>query len=113
MRWWVSQETQSLYANELESILGAAARHNTANVMAFKNLAWTRHEQEILIEQWSKSVGIPEVPGGYYTGLNLENAFRDVVNNDSNPRETLQEYVITINSEITKKRKEFKLDVND
>lgn len=113
MRWWVSQETQSLYATELESILGAAARHNTANVMAFKNLAWTRHEQEILIEQWSKSVGIPEVPGGYYTGRNLENAFREVVNNDSNPRETLQEYVITINSEITKKRKEFKLDVND
>lgn len=113
MRWWVSQETQSLYATELESILGAAARHNTANVVAFKNLAWTRAELDILIEQWSKSVGIPEVPGGYYTGRNLENAFREVVNNDANPRETLQEYVIIINNEITKKRKEFELDVND
>jgi len=113
MRWWVSADTQTLYAAELESILGAAARHNSANVIAFKNLAWTKSEKEILIEQWSRSVGIPEVPGGYYTGRNLENAFREVVNNDSNPRETLQEYVITINSEITKKRKEFQLDVND
>lgn len=110
MRWWVSEETQTLYAIELESILGAAARHNTANVLAFKNLSWTRKELDVLIEQWSKSVGVPEVPGGYYTGRNIENAFRRVVNNDTNPRETLQEYIILINAEITKKRKEFGLE---
>jgi ABC-type glycerol-3-phosphate transport system substrate-binding protein len=110
MRWWVSKDTQVNYARELESILGAAARHNTANVKAFQNLAWTREEKQTLIEQWSKSVGVPEVPGGYYTGRNLENAFREVVNNDSNPRETLQDYITMINNEITKKRKEFGLD---
>ncbi|MCK9470439.1 MAG: extracellular solute-binding protein [Bacilli bacterium] len=110
MRWWVSQETQTLYATELESILGAAARHNTANVMAFKNLAWTRQEQNVLIPQWEKSVGVPEVPGGYYTGRNIENAFREVVNSDANPRETLQEYILFINAEISKKRSEFGLE---
>lgn len=110
MRWWVSAETQTLYATELESILGAAARHTTANVIAFKNLSWTRQEQNILISQWEKSIGVPEVPGGYYTGRNLENAFREVVNNDANPRETLQEYILFINAEITKKRSEFGLD---
>lgn len=110
MRWWVSKDIQTSYARELESILGAAARHNTANVLAFQNLAWTRDEREVLIEQWSKSVGVPEVPGGYYTGRNLENAFREVVNTDSNPRETLQDYITLINNEITKKRKEFGLD---
>jgi hypothetical protein len=78
--------------------------------LAFQNLAWTRDEREVLIEQWSKSVGVPEVPGGYYTGRNLENAFREVVNTDSNPRETLQDYITLINNEITKKRKEFGLD---
>lgn len=110
MRWWVSKDTQSLYATELESILGAAARHNTANVLAFRNLAWTRAEQEILIPQWKKSVGVPEVPGGYYTGRNIENAFREVVNSDANPRETLQEYILFINAEISKKRSEFGLE---
>ncbi|MDD4077107.1 MAG: extracellular solute-binding protein [Bacilli bacterium] len=110
MRWWVSKDIQTSYARELESILGAAARHNTANVLSFQNLAWTREEREVLIEQWSKSVGVPEVPGGYYTGRNLENAFREVVNSDTNPRETLQEYIILINAEIRKKRKEFGLD---
>lgn len=110
MRWWVSQETQSLYATELESILGAAARHNTANVMALRNLSWTREELNVLIPQWEKSVGVPEVPGGYYTGRNIENAFREVVNSDVNPRETLQEYIIFINAEISKKRSEFGLE---
>lgn len=110
MRWWVSKNTQRDYARELESILGAAARHNTANVLAFKNLPWTRDEQKVLISQWQKSVGVPEVPGGYYTGRNIENAFRKVVNNSANPRETLQEYIILINAEIAKKRAEFGLD---
>ncbi|HBP26158.1 MAG TPA: ABC transporter substrate-binding protein [Acholeplasmatales bacterium] len=110
MRWWVSKDTQTSYARELESILGAAARHNTANVLAFQNLPWTREEQDILISQWENSVGVPEVPGGYYTGRNLENAFREVVNNDTNPRETLSEYVALINAEITKKREEFGLE---
>ncbi|MGD9886595.1 MAG: extracellular solute-binding protein [Bacilli bacterium] len=110
MRWWVSKDTQTSYARELESILGAAARHNTANVLAFKNLPWTRAEQTVLLSQWENSVGVPEVPGGYYTGRNLENAFREVVNNDANPRETLTEYVALINAEIAKKRKEFGLD---
>jgi ABC-type glycerol-3-phosphate transport system substrate-binding protein len=110
MRWWVSKTTQTNYARELESILGAAARHNTANVLAFQNLPWTREEQDILISQWENSVGVPEIPGGYYTGRNMENAFREVVNSDANPRETLSEYVTLINAEITKKREEFGLE---
>lgn len=110
MRWWVSKDIQSSYARELESILGAAARHNTANVLAFKKLPWTKDEQKILISQWEKSVGVPEIPGGYYTGRNLENAFREVVNSDANPRETLQKYVILIDAEIRKKRAEFGLE---
>ncbi|HQC75016.1 MAG TPA: extracellular solute-binding protein, partial [Bacilli bacterium] len=110
MRWWVSRDTQTSYARELESILGAAARHNTANVLAFKNLPWSREEQNVLLAQWKNSVGVPEIPGGYYTGRNLENAFRKVVNTQANPRETLNEYIALINAEITKKRKEFGLD---
>ena len=110
MKWWVSKDVQTGYARELESILGAAARHNTANVLSFQNLSWTREERTTLTAQWQKSVGVPEVPGGYYTGRNLENAFREVVNNDTNPRETLLEYIDTINKEITRKRKEFGLD---
>jgi len=113
MKWWVSEDTQVGYAREIEAILGSAARHPTANIAAFKRLAWTEEEQEVLIKQWSVTVGVPEVPGGYYTGRNLENAFRTVVNNNLNPRDTLNEYIVTINGELNRKRKEFGLGVAD
>ena len=109
MKWFVSADTQVGYAREIESILGAAARLNTANVEAFQRLAWTRDELDILVEQWNHTIGVPEVPGGYYTGRNLENAFRYSVNNKANPRQTLIDYIRTINSEINRKRNEFGL----
>ncbi len=109
MDWFTDADTQVNYAREIEAILGAAARHNTANVAAFTRLAWTEEEKEILMEQWNNTVGVPEVAGGYYTGRNLENAFREVVNNNFNPRQILSDYIITINSEIDRKREEFGL----
>ena len=52
-----------------------------------------------------------QVAGGYYTGRNIENAFRKTVNEDLNPREVLLEYVEQINNEIIKKREEFGLPI--
>lgn len=111
LKWWTSAETQASYGTELESILGAAARHNTANVEAFSNMAWTKTEKAILLSQWKNTIGIPQVPGGYYTGRNIENAFRKTVNEDLNAREVLLEYVELINNEILKKREEFGLPI--
>lgn len=109
MDWFTSADTQVNYAREIEAILGAAARHNTANVAAFTRLAWSEEEKAVLMEQWKETVGVPEVAGGYYTGRNLENAFREVVNNNYNPRQILSDYILTINSEIDRKREEFGL----
>ena len=109
MDWFTSSDVQVSYAREIEAILGAAARHNTANVSAFNRLAWTEKEKEVLMNQWEQTVGVPEVAGGYYTGRNLENAFREVVNNNLNPRQILSDYILTINSEIDRKREEFGL----
>ena len=109
LKWWTSTSVQYSYASELESIMGAAARHNTANIEAFKLLPWNKTERDILLSQWEITFGVPEVPGGYYVGRNLENAIREVINNDANPRETFTEYITLINGEITRKRKEFGL----
>lgn len=109
MDWFTDADTQVTYAREIEAILGAAARHNTANVAAFTRLAWSESEKEVLMEQWNETVGVPEVAGGYYTGRNLENAFRQVVNKNLNPRQVLSDYIVTINSEIDRKREEFGL----
>lgn len=111
MKWWTSADTQASFNKEIESIIGVAARHATPNIEAFSRLPWTVDELEILNEQFTWTVGVPEVPGGYYTGRNLENAFRKVVNNNLNPRQTFEEYIVLINREITRKRAEFGLPV--
>jgi ABC-type glycerol-3-phosphate transport system substrate-binding protein len=110
LKWWTSTETQVQFGREMEGILGAAARYPTANIDAMSQLPWTVSEYEKLEAQWQWVRGIPEVPGGYMTGRHLDNAFRLVYNDKSNPRETIYDYAQIINDEITKKRREFGLE---
>ena len=109
MDWFTSADTQVSYAREIEAILGAAARHNTANVAAFTRLSWTEQEKTILMEQWKQTHEMPNIAGSYMTGREMENAFRQVINNLYNAREVLYEYAFNINNEIDRKRKEFNL----
>ncbi len=110
LKWWTSTEIQVQYGREMEGILGAAARYPSANIEAMSQLPWKVSEYQKLYEQWSWVKGIPEVPGGYMTGRHLDNAFRLVYEESSNPRETIYDFVQTINAEILKKRREFGLN---
>ena len=109
LSWWASTETQVRFGREMEALLGASARYATANKNAFCQLAWTTEAINVLTEQWDNTVGIREVPGGYYTGRHLTNAVRKCVNFKEDPREAILDYSILINEELTKKRKEFGL----
>ncbi len=109
MKWWTSKEAQVRFGREMEGLMGAAARYPTANVEALEQLPWPVKDYMALNEQWESVRAIPEVPGGYFTGRHLDNAFREVVTNGMNPREALYDYVRYINEEITLKRKEFGL----
>lgn len=110
MKWWTSTETQLRFGRELEGILGSAARFPTANKDAMAQLPWRVVERDKLNEQWKWTRGIPETPGSYMTGRHLDNAFRRVINDHSNARETIYDYVLIINRELERKRKEFGLD---
>ncbi len=112
MKWWGSSDTQTRFGRELEAIMGSSARYQTANKISFEELAWAADEMEILKEQWSYAVAIPEVAGGYYVGRHITNAARKVYNDLEDPRETLLDYANTINDEIEKKRIEFGLPVD-
>ena len=107
LKWWTSAEAQTRYGREQEAIMGPAARYNPANIEAFMNMSWSDREINNLLEQWKQVREIPEVPGGYYTSRNLDNAFRSVIINWDNPREALFLWNKETNKEIDRKRKEF------
>lgn len=113
LKWWMSTETQSDYGNEIESVLGVSGRVATANLEALENLPWSSKDYRQLLRQMQEVKAIPEIPGSYYTERNIKNAFYTVYNNNEDPRETLQDIVKTINSEIDAKRKEFGLPLRE
>lgn len=109
LKWFTSADVQQKFGNRIESLMGPSARYATANKDAFEGLPWTTAEKEILKEQWQYVREVEEVPASYYITRNVSNAFRNVTNNNANPRHTLNTYNEEMNKEITRKREEFGL----
>jgi ABC-type glycerol-3-phosphate transport system substrate-binding protein len=110
MKWWTSADSQYEFGKQLEAVMGAAARYNTANKEALQRMPWTAADRIGLMAQAGNIHGIPQIPGGYFTERNLNFAKLNVINKAASPRETLADYSAKITEEITMKRKEFGLD---
>jgi len=124
MKWWTSGDTQTRYGFGMEALMGPAARYASANQDAFHRLPWPVNDFNNLLAQFEWAKGIPEVPGGYFTPRQLNNAFYRVVEDSGGaaagrtgqavgPREALTDFTRLINEEITYKRIEFGLDVRE
>ena len=111
MKWWVSADTQVRFGREQEALLGSSARYPTANLEALKQLPWKSNQIEVLENSLDEAIGIPEVPGSYYTPRHIINSARKVINEKEDPRETLIDYARKINEELTRKRQEFGLPI--
>lgn len=111
LKWWTSANVMAEYGNRIEMAIGPVARYTTANVEAFDLLNWTTEEAKAIRAQreWVKEY--PELVGGYYVSRSITNAFRNVTNNYTNPREMLFYYNDQINAEIWRKRMEYNLSV--
>ena len=110
LSWWTSADIQTRYGQSVENKLGASARYPTANLEALSRMPWSSDFYRVLSEQLSKSKGIPEVAGGYFTTRHFSNAFRAVLYRNQDPIEGLREYTQIINLEINRKRTELGLD---
>ena len=110
MKWWSSTEIQAAYCNEMETSINASAKQPTANLEALKQLPWAKGDLETLIQVWDTLKGTPEVPGGYYFTRAYAFAFNQVINDLTDPSETLQKQIKSINSELTRKRQEFGIE---
>ena len=119
LSWWTSADTQVRFGREMESLMGPAARVPTANQEAFSKMPWPAQDYRALRYQFNYVEGIPQVPGGYFTWRNINNAFYAVTTPATDrpfsnqrlpmPREELMDRVILINDEIRYKRIEFGL----
>lgn len=109
MKWWSRADVKASYGISLEGLMGASARFTPANIETMGLLPWSNDELDALMEAMELCVGIPQLPGSYYTSRGLTNAFRTIVYNDKTPRSVMKLQTRYINEEITRKREEFGL----
>lgn len=107
IKWWTGEQAQTRYGSDLESVMGIAARHPTANLAARSNQQWTISEYETLMEQSKYVTEIPVIAGSYYLTRGVDNAFRETVYEGRNAKESLIVWDKEIADEIARKREEF------
>ncbi len=105
--WWTSKDTQVSYSNNVESLIGMLGRQQTANIHALAELAWDKEDLKVIRAQWSKVKEIPEVPGSYYFGRALDQAFWSVINDGTNAKDALSKWSKVADAEIKRKIKEY------
>lgn len=104
--WFTDTETQIEYASRIEGLMGVMGRFDTANTEALQQLSWTKDELDRLNAQREQLTEIPIIPASYAVTRNIMNAFREVINEGENPRDTLIWYDRDINDEIERKCRE-------
>lgn len=112
LKWFTGADAQYSYATAIENKLGTSGRYASANIEAFNKLSWSSDALKTLSKQREYAMSIEQVPGGYFLDRHINNIFRKVINESADVRETVNEYTRIINDELTKKRKEFGLEVD-
>ncbi len=109
MKWWVSEEPQTTYGNELVTLLGPSGQYATANLNSLRNQPWSDEVLAALEDQFDNLAVTPEMPGGYIITRYVNFAFLAAYNDDANPVEEMLSYIDSINAELSRKREEFEL----
>lgn len=110
IKWFTSTDTMITYGQNVEGVMGPLGRFESANVEALQKLNWSKSDLTKINAQLNELDEVPIIPSSYVVTRSIMNAFRSVVNDNENARETLRWYNKDINAEITRKRKNLGLD---
>ncbi|MCL2813094.1 MAG: extracellular solute-binding protein [Oscillospiraceae bacterium] len=111
MQWWVGAEAQGRFGAELVAMMGAAAKYPTANLEALANMPWPTADYRNLQEQFKYLEATPEVPGSYIVGRYVDFAWKGNYNTGASVTDLIQDYLVEINKELSRKRSEFDMPI--
>ncbi|MBR6676012.1 MAG: extracellular solute-binding protein [Clostridia bacterium] len=111
--WYSDAEFQIDYCNEMVALLGPSGKTTPANREALKELPWTSEELEVLETCLDETYAIEPFPGDYFVGRYTGFAFAAAYNQGADPSDSLLQHVDAINKELSRKRKEFDLMLNE
>lgn len=111
--WYSDKDFQVDYSNEMIALLGPSAKQMVANIEALEELPWSETEYKTLQQCMRNTVALEPYPGDYFIARYTGFAFQAAYNDKADPSDELLGYVDTINKELTRKRTEFELMIND
>ena len=101
MKWWLSTDTQYLFAESMENNYGEEFRWFSANMDVVAKQNWPEDTKAVLLEQMKWYKQLPMVPGGsYMTSRELWNAWTRIVVDKGNYREEIETAIEDIELEI-------------
>lgn len=107
LKWWLSSEVQEEFGTQLELLYGSEYIWNSANVEAFKAMPMDEKHKEVILEQWNYLHEIPKSPANYMIEREISNVWNKIVFDGENVRSALDDSVIEMNRELTRKLEEF------
>jgi len=111
MQWWVGADAQGRFGNEMQAVMGAAAKQPTANLQALELEPWPAEDYQNLAAQFAHLTATPQVPGSYIVSRYIDFAWKDVYNNGAVAVDTLLDNLPPIDKELTRKRAEFGMPI--
>jgi ABC-type glycerol-3-phosphate transport system substrate-binding protein len=107
LKWWMSTPTQTEFQERLLLNYGREYLWNSANLEAFRRLDIPEAHKAVILEQWQWLQEPVRLPGSYMQERELSNVWNRIVFEGANPRVAIDQAIIVINREITRKMEEF------
>lgn len=108
MKWWLDDETQLQYGNELQMRFGREYIWSSANLETLANAPYFEIEdREIIVEQISKAKEVQRHPAYFQVERELSNAWNKVVFDGISVREAMDKAAISSNRVMISKLQEF------
>ncbi|QJC51500.1 extracellular solute-binding protein [Paenibacillus albicereus] len=107
LTWWTSDEVQAQYAADMESFYGLEYRWNTANVNAMRSLPWPAADLRSIREQARWTRNLPNVPGYYFLGREMEFAWNRTVFDGMPAKESLEQAQLSLQREMDRRQRDF------
>jgi ABC-type glycerol-3-phosphate transport system substrate-binding protein len=107
LKWWMSTETQTTFAEEIVLNYGTEYLWFSANLEALQYMDIPAQHKDVIRAQWQWLQEPVRLPGGYMQERELSNIWNRIVFDGVNPRVAIDRSVILINREISRKMEEF------
>ena len=107
MKWWLSAETQTAFAETMELSYGTEYRWNTANMKSFEETSYPDKHKDVIRVAWENQKENLQHPASYIVEREISNAFTNATVNGDTVIEALDASKLVADREIMRKLKEF------